>query len=63
MEPLLIDAVLKPNEEYELVYNFEIPLSYDEKFFTLNLILIDPLKNHRFGESLIAIIELVNFHD
>jgi hypothetical protein len=62
-EPVSLAVLLQPGEEYELVYSFDIPLSYDEKFFTLNLGLVEPAKSQRFGDGLIAIIELLNFHD
>ena len=53
-----IEAVLQPGQDYELVYRLAIPKDFTEKFFTLNLRLIDPVKKKHFGDALIQVIEL-----
>lgn len=49
---------MQSNESYELLYKLSIPANFNEKFFTLNLFLIDPFKNERFGDPFISIIEI-----
>ena len=54
-----IDTILSSQQLYEIVYEFTMPLNFKEKFFTLNLHLVDPLKKERFGDAMIAIIEVL----
>ena len=36
-----------------------MPITFTDKFLTLNLHLIDPIKQQRFGDAMIAIIEVL----
>jgi hypothetical protein len=37
-----------------------LPNEFKEKFFTLNLHLLDPYKQERFGDALISLIEVIS---
>jgi hypothetical protein len=53
-----IDTILGPCQDYEITYTLQMPIDFVEKFFALNLHLVDPIKKERFGDAMIAIIEV-----
>jgi hypothetical protein len=40
-------------------YTFTVPTTLTEKYMTLNLYLVDPVKQERFSDAMIAIVELL----
>ncbi|TNV72780.1 hypothetical protein FGO68_gene1846 [Halteria grandinella] len=57
--PVKIDQILHPDEEYIFETDITIPMD-QRKFYTLNLFLTNPQRNHeKFGDGLIAIIEIL----
>ncbi|CDW86400.1 UNKNOWN [Stylonychia lemnae] len=59
-QSIVQEKILQPGESYEIVHSLTIPLDFEERLYTLNMHLIDPLTNERFGDQIIAVIEIIN---
>lgn len=44
---------------YEFKYEVFIPKNYSDKFLIINLNLVDPVKDERFGDSMHGVIEII----
>jgi hypothetical protein len=53
-----VELLLKAKSKHEFEYKITLPTIFMEKFLTLNLSLVDPRKKERFGDPMIAIIEI-----
>ena len=57
-EEISVNHILKYNQTYEFVYEVEIPKDAQDKFLIINMNLVDPVKNERFGDSMHGVIEI-----
>lgn len=54
----LVEKILQPNEETKIQYLLKIPADFSEPMCTLKLHLVDPQKDERFGDAMIAFVNI-----
>ena len=50
---------LKSGEECEVIFNMKTPDKCDEEFYNITLSFVDPVKHKKFGDPMIAILQLI----
>lgn len=58
-QPKELNFKLQAKSKHDFEFKLFVPSNFTEKFFTLNLSFLDPRKNEKFGDSMIAVIEVI----